>query len=364
MASVSGLFEHVSPFGFLWQLLKPLQQPSAEEKDTEKLLHRSQVAPMFREPYIIEGYRPTNTSFRYAFKAIFRWNNDVGNFWTHFVPFCIFVLWFVLEWRWRTDFTDPYFYPLACFWAGACSYTLFSSMAHLLGCVSYKVRTICFFLDYMGISLYTLGAGLMAYFYHLPLGSVFFEYKYPLLVYKVFLAVSATLVSALSRFYWQRYRFVIRVMAFFLPYITTLYPIGIRVVTICIPTGEDCVMETLFLHILNEILTFFIAFFFVTKIPERFAPGKFDYMFQSHQLFHVTAAVQTLLSLYMMPIDSTVRRQDLSKYDVIRPDFFSTFGMFGMAFVTSLFVVIVLGCLVMKNVLKSDSCTSSNTKTD
>ena len=352
MASLSGVFEHISPLGFVWQLLKPLQSPSASGKTANELLNRNQVPPMFREPYIIEGYRPTDTTFSYAFKAVFRWHNDVGNFWTHFIPFCIFVVLFILEWKSRTDFTDPYFYPLACLWAGSCCYTLFSSMAHLLGCVSYKVRTICFFVDYLGIAMYTLGGGIMAFFYHQNLGSALYGYKYPILAYYVILTVGVTLVTSLSRFYWHRYRFIIRVLAYFLPYVNTTYPIAVRVLTVCIPTGKDCVKETLFLHILNGLLTLLIAFFFVTKIPERFAPGKYDYTFQSHQLFHLTAATQTLVVFYMIPIDAALRREIQSQYDTIRPDFFTTFAMFGLAFLSSLVVVAVLGVLVVKDILK------------
>lgn len=351
-SSLSGLFEHISPLGFVWQLLKPLQPPSASGKKASELLHRNQVPPMFREPYIIKGYRPTDTTFSYAFKAIFRWHNDVGNFWTHFIPFCIFVIWFLLEWKWRTDFTDPYFYPLACLWAGSCCYTLFSSTAHLLGCVSYRVRTICFFLDYLGIAMYTIGGGIMAFFYHLSLGSVFYDYKYPILSYYVVLTICATLLTSLSRFYWYRYRFIIRVLAFFLPYVNTTYPIAIRMLTVCIPTRSDCVMETLFLHVINGMLVLLLSFFFVSKIPERFAPGKFDYVFQSHQLFHVSAAIETMVVFYMIPIDAAVRREIQSEYDAIRPDFFTTFGMFGIAFLGSLLVVVLLGGLVLKDILK------------
>ena len=352
MASLSGIFEHISPLGYVWQLLKPLQPPNMSGKKTNELLHRNDVPPMFREPFVIEGYRKTDTTFTYAFKAVFKWSNDAGNFWTHFIPFCIFILWFVLEWKWRIDFTDPYYYPLACLWAGACCYTLFSSTAHLLGCVSYKIRTICFFLDYLGIAMYTLGGGIMVYFYHLPFGSVFYGYKYPLLAYYVCLTIGATLITSLSRFYWHRYRFIIRVLAFFLPYVNTSYPIVIRLLTVCIPTGKECVVETLHLHVINEILIFFIAFFFVTKIPERFAPGKFDYIFQSHQLFHITAASQTLLIFYMMPIDTIARREGLSQYDAMQADFLTTFGVFGIAFVGSLVVVALLGVLVVKDILK------------
>ena len=30
---------------------------------------------------------------------------------------------------------------------------------------------------------------------------------------------------------------------------------------------------------------------FVIKIPEQYAPGKFDVIFQSHQLFHIMASI-------------------------------------------------------------------------
>ncbi|XP_041379376.1 heptahelical transmembrane protein 2-like [Gigantopelta aegis] len=41
-------------------------------------------------------------------------------------------------------------------------------------------------------------------------------------------------------------------------------------------------------YLLMYCLTLTTVFFFVSKIPERFSPGKFDYLFHSHQLFHVT----------------------------------------------------------------------------
>ena len=361
MAALSGVFEHLPPLGFVWQLIKPPSPAEEKEEDEFQLLHRSKVPPVYREPFILDGYRKTDTTFTYAFKAIFRWNNDVGNFWTHFIPFCIFFLWLPVEWTLRTDFTDPYFYPFACFWVGACAYSLFSSVAHLFGCVSFKVRSICFFFDYLGIALYTLGGGMVAYFYHLPQNSVLYQYKYPLLAYEVLLAVTATLVTGLSRFYWRRYRFVIRVLAFLLPYINTASPIGVRILTVCLPTGKECVMETLFHHIICEILTLVLTFFFISKIPERFAPGKFDYVFQSHQVFHVTAAVQTVLIFYMIPIETAVRREGLSKYEVIKPDLFTTFAMYGAAIVGCLVVVLTLSVLVMKEVLKPNK---SDIKTD
>ena len=335
-----------------WQLLKPLQTPKVEENTTHQLLHRNQVPPIFREPYIVEGYRKTDTNFAYACKSAFRWSNDIGNVWTHFIPFCIFFVWFFLEWKWRIDFTDPYYYPLACLWAGSCCYTLFSSTAHLLGCVSSKVRTICFFLDYLGIAIYLLGGGLTAFFYHLPLGSTILTYKYPLLTYNLIMAIGATLISGLSRFYWHRYRFVIRITTFLFPYFTTSYPNLIRVFIVCIPTGEDCTTDSAILGILREIITLLSVFFYITKIPERCAPGKFDYTFQSHQLFHVTSALQTFLLLYSIPIDAVTRREALTQFEAAAPDLLTTFGVFGVGTMGCLLIVIVLGSLVIRGSLK------------
>ena len=200
--------------------------------------------------------------------------------------------------------------------------------------------------------MYALGGGISAFFYHLSLGSNFYAYKYPVLAYYVILTMGATLLTSLSRFYWHRYRFIIRVLAFFLPYVNSTYPIAIRVLTVCIPTGKDCAMETLYLHFVSGLLILLLSFFFVTKIPERLAPGKFDYIFQSHQLFHLTAAAQIVVVLYMIPIDAVLRREIQSEYDEITPDFFTTFGVFGMAFLGSLVVVALLGVLVLKDILK------------
>ena len=353
--ALSGTFAQLSQLP--WLLFRPPQRPEgseAAEKKLHQLLHRNQVPPTFREPYIIGGYRETDTTFTYAFQSAFKWSNDVGNFWTHFIPLCIIVPWFFLEWKWRTDFTDPYFYPLACLWAGACCCTLFSSIAHLYRCVSYKVSSICFFLDYVGISMLILGGGLGAYFYHLPLGSTLFEYKYLLLMHNLLLVIGATIITGLSRFYWHRYRFAIRIATFLFPYLTTSYPNFIRIFIVCLPTGKDCTLDSILYYIFKEIFIFIAVFFYATKIPERYAPsGKFDYLFHSHQLFHIMASLQVFLLLYSAPIDAMSRKEALSQFEAtIWPNFLTTFGVFGIGAIGCLLTVIVLGYLVISGSLK------------
>ena len=353
MMTLSGTFAQFLQLP--WLLFKPLQGPEgseAAEKMVHQLLHRNQVPPIFREPYIIEGYRKPDTTFMYACKSAFRWSNDVGNFWTHFIPLCIFILWFVLEWKWRIDFTDPYFYPLACLWVGSFCCTLFSSIAHLLGCMSYKINSICFFLDYVGISALVLGGGIAAYFYCLPLGSTLLVYKYPLLTSNLLLVFGATLLTGLSRFYWYHYRFAIRIATFLFPYLTTSYPSFIHMLTTCLPTSKDCTVDNAFHYILKETIIFVAIFFYITKIPERYAPGKFDYVLHSHQFFHIMSALQMCFLLYSVPIDAISRRKALSQFEAITPDFLTTFGVFGIGTIGCLLIVIVLGSLVISGSLK------------
>lgn len=356
MMALSGAFAQISQLP--WLLFKPVHVPEGSEavnNKTQQLLHRNQVPPIFREPYIIEGYRRTGTTFIYACQSAFRWNNDAGNFWTHFIPMCVCTVWFILEWKWRIDFTNPYFYPLACLWAGACCCTLFSSIAHLLGCVSYKVSSICFFLDYVGISMLTMGGGITAYFYHLPLHSTLLAYKHPLLTFNLLLAICATLLTGLSKFYWHRYHFAIRIASFLFPYLNTSYPNFIRIFTMCLPTGKDCTMDSAFFYILKETIILVAVFFYITKIPERCAPGKFDYVLHSHQLFHVMTALQVFLLLYSIPIDAVTRKEALSRCEALTPDFWTTFGVFGIGTVGCLLIVIVLGSLVVQGNLKPNN---------
>ena len=95
-------------------------------------------------------------------------------------------------------------------------------------------------------------------------------------------------------------------------------------------------------------------FFFVSKIPERFAPGRFDYVGQSHQLFHVSAVVLTTSQMMMIPTDALVRRDTLSAWPDYRPDFSSTVLLYVLVQVCGLVCVGVFGLLVWARVLISN----------
>ena len=325
----------------------------ASQPSFKSLLSWDEVDPVYREPFILTGYRRPGTTYSQCLQYALVLHNEVGNFWTHFIPLLIWLVWLlylVLTWE---DFFQPFQYPLLCFWAGACSYALFSSIAHLFSCKSFMVRTLCFILDYLGIAMYALGGSISALFYMNPTVSPCFKYRVPILGIKVCLAVAATLIGGLSRFFWKDYRFAIRAGAYIPLYLSCVCPYFYRI-SLCWLKGTDCVPQTTFWHFLTMFLTFLLVFFFVTKIPERFMPGRFDYMFQSHQLFHVSAALSTCMQMHFIPMEIRSRSAALSAVEGATPSWETTFLPFVCAEVMGLLVVCVLGYLTWNGTLTTN----------
>ena len=314
--------------------------------------HRSQVPPPYREPFIVHGYRKSNASISECVRYALVWHNDVCNFWSHFLPVIVWVIWLYLL-SLSHDLSRPFYYPLLCFWLGACSYAVFSSTAHLFGCRSILVRTFCFMLDYLGISIYVAGGGIYSLHHQLPLSSSLYHYLFPLICVHLVASAAATLFSSLSRFFWLKQRFVIRAMAYSPAYSICIAPFYLRLLS-CATSGQDCLWGTLHLHLLSVFLTWALLFFFVTKIPERFSQGRFDIFPQSHTLFHILSAALTSVQMYVFPRDSEERKIEL--IERVSPSFewvvLPFLGMIGVG----LCVILFLTWLVVRGVLIPNRC--------
>jgi hypothetical protein len=316
------------------------------------LLRKDKVSSIFWEPHIVTGYRQTDTSFWQCIKYTLIIHNDWGNFWTHFIT-----LWLWLYWLYRVshtlDLTHPFWYPLLSLWAGGCAYVFFSSMAHAFGSKSIKVRQICFMVDYLGISLYGFGSCIASYFYEQPLGYTLFAYTRTFVLMYFLFSLLSTFLCCLTRFYWEKYRYVIRAGSFLFSYVGGYFPVLVRMIGPCYIGGEDCVDETIPIHFIAMALSFTIPFFFITKIPERFFPGKFDYFFQSHQVFHVCATMFTSVQYYLTIKDASLRKPYLMNSQVI-PDAYSTLYPFALVFVVGCSIVGVFSYFVINEVLISN----------
>ena len=323
------------------------------------LLHRERVSPVFWEPYIINGYRRTDTSLWQCFKYMFVLHNDLGNIWTHFIPLLIWLYWLYCL-SFQLDFTDPFWYPLLAIWIGGCSYVFCSSMAHAFGSKSIATREICFMIDYQGISMYTLGGGIAYYFYERPVGSWLCDHKWCFVGLYTSMSLSATLTASLTRFYWMNWRFWLRAGSYMFPYIFGYLPLLARFYT-CYSIGDQCLpADSLTLHNIAFVVSLIMVFFFISKIPEKMAPGRFDYFPQSHQLFHIMSSLLTTLQFYVLPMDATARRNELMKDSYYHPDVYSTLIPFLVVFIVGGLIVTVLGVLLVKGYLYSNLIASKS----
>ena len=298
----------------------------------------SQVSDWLREPYILSGYRPIGLSPVSCLKSILRWdNNEVVNFWTHFLPLVVWLYWLVISY---SDLSaDARYLPLLCYWFGGLSYTFFSSFAHLFNSISYKVRHLCFFMDYTGIALYEMGGNIASFYYYRPLNRPAFQYEYTYLGIGALLTVGVIPVTCLSRFYWRENRFIIRSLAYLQPF---LWSNSIIYILYLFPDGsEQFVHKNLSAHFAVLGFSILLIFFFSSKVPERFAAGKFDIIGSSHQWAHVCSATVTTIHLWLMRSDVDNRWHDLRTQSV-QPTFLTTvwlLGLCGLLMVTISFCI-------------------------
>ncbi len=317
------------------------------------LLRCDEIDAVYVEPFILSGYRRPGLSWWQCIKHAFVLHNDVGNFWTHFIPFLLWVWWLVAISVSEENFFQPYNYPLLCFWFGACSYALFSSLAHMFACKSFLVHTTCFIFDYLGIAMYALGANIGSLFYVSATSSPLLQNRTWVIWTEAMVAVTGFLTCSLSRFYWKKYRFVVRVGSYAIPYFFGVGPYAHRQ-ALCIFYGTDCVPQTFYFHMAAIVFANLLAFFFVTKIPERFFPGKFDYFFQSHQLFHVCAACLTSVQMYYTPMEMAIRRTVLIEVPGGQPTWQTTFLPFVCALMLGVGMTGCLGYLTYAGVLTTN----------
>ena len=308
---------------------------------------RSQVPAAYREPFIMSGYRKTNISLSECLAYTLVWHNDVCNFWSHFLPLLVWLPWLCLL-SLTHHLSQPFYYPLLCFWFGSCAYALFSSIAHLFGAKSHLVRNVCFMADYIGITIIYAGGGLYNLHHQLPLSSSLYDYLFPLVCLHLLACVVAALFGSLSRFFWFRQRFLVRALAFFPAYVICITPFTLRMLS-CASTGQDCIWPTIHLHFLSNSLTGIGVFFFVSKIPERLAPGRFDIFPHSHTLFHICAVAFTSIQMYIFPQDSEIRKTQL--LEKVSPSFMTLILPFLVMICVGLVQVLFLAFLLMRGVL-------------
>ncbi|XP_035474071.1 membrane progestin receptor beta isoform X2 [Scophthalmus maximus] len=267
----------------------------------------SQVPGLFREPFILSGYRPVRQDWRCYLLSVFQRHNESLNVWTHLLAGPVLLL------RWRANVgalgytLDAAFLPLSLFLVSACTSLFLSVAAHLLQSHSEHAHYFFFFMDYVGVAMYQYGSSLGHYFYtseaawrescvgplFLP-GAAFFGW----------LSCAAyCFAKARYRRPYPLRRKICQVIPATLSYLLGISPVVHRLLTVS--WTQEPAQPLLALQIASFLLC---ALFFSCPVPERFFPGRCDFVGQGHQIFHLFLSLCTVFQLEALFQDYARRR--------------------------------------------------------
>jgi len=165
-----------------------------------------------------------------------------------------------------------------------CIYSLLASVCfHMFGCVSQGVSERLLIIDFSGIGIYLeLSSFALAYYLFYCDTSVLIFWE---TVIGILFPVMAS-IPFLSVMHRRRtLRSGIFMMAGLIPTYLYLHYIFLH------GTGNQIAKSYLYHLIVALIQLAFAVFFFLSRIPERFWPGKFDYFLMSHSSWHLLTAM-------------------------------------------------------------------------
>ncbi|XP_054471815.1 membrane progestin receptor beta [Anoplopoma fimbria] len=275
------------------------------------------VPPLFRERFILSGYRPVGLPWRCYVLSLFQIHNETLNVWSHLLAAVCVALRFMAFTILRGGgpegqgfSADVSSLPLVLYALSAITYLSCSAVAHLLQSHSELSHYSMFLLDYVGVAVYQYGCAMALFLYSADtawtqsmLGQVFLPAAALLAWFSC-----ATCCYAKLRFRrpYPLHRKLCQVVPMGVAYLLDISPVAHRLATSSWTAGS-----ALPLHFLQVVLFLLSAFFFSCPVPERFCPGCYDIVGHGHQLFHVLLSLCTLVQQEALFQDFLWRRPAL-----------------------------------------------------
>nr|XP_022331480.1 membrane progestin receptor beta-like [Crassostrea virginica] len=268
-------------------------------------LHASKIPKALREPAIITGYRPVNRSWNYYLFSMFRLHNETFNVWSHLVGIVAIIL-VLLNLSDTYGFSgNKHLWPALTFGICAIITNLFSTVAHLFHSKSTTVHYTMFLLDYIGVTFYAFGSGVLAMYacstktfyeawsqYYLSTLVIACWFSYIVLCF-------AKCIYGEDPFNKSKKR--LQVGSVVILSVWLIAPLFERYKTCFMQNG--CSFSSLN-HITICILLFGLqAFFFGSHLPEKMFPGKCDILGQGHQIFHILSNLTQVTQIRAVVMD-------------------------------------------------------------
>ena len=275
-----------------------------------------QVPNQYEERYLVSGYRRPFSSFSDCIASIFRLNNETFNIWTHLLPLILFTFFIRRTFPtkiWPLSEMDSWYYPLLAEEISALASLLSSVVAHTFNCMTPRIRHTCFYIDYTAISMVGIGGACSTYYYLRPLNTEFFLFTMP----NVYIGlcsicnILAVYLCCMSRHNWAESKYLVRTLAFTLPFIAGHFPSFYRVLQ-CVLTGGDCTTGLLYI-VLGSTACLLAAILNSSRVPERYYSQTFDILGHSHQWMHITTTMGMFLHCWASHLDLEDRKDKMDE---------------------------------------------------
>ncbi|XP_009584425.1 PREDICTED: membrane progestin receptor gamma-B-like, partial [Fulmarus glacialis] len=126
-----------------------------------------------------------------------------------------------------------------------------------------------------------------------------------------------------------------RTLAFVYPYLFDSIPLFYRFYLCAV---ESCTEAAILVHYKHTVFAFLTCFIFASHLPERLAPGHFDYIGHSHQVFHVCGIISTHFQMEAIMMDMAEGHHRLLPTSLL-PSSLQTLGSMGICMAVSLAVI-------------------------
>lgn len=253
----------------------------------EECVTREETPELFCEPYICTGFRPTNRSYSYYAKSLFKKHNETINAWSHYMGAI-----YTLSWAFRLDFADPYSWPILTTIITSTLMFCASATAHLMHQKSHYCHMTCFLCDFAGISFNGFGAALMQTYICSPIW--YFRWFEPYLLPAIGLqSALCCLFNCLAQTMYKRPYPPMKRFLQFAPcgilWVFTNMPLFLPFIAPeTVDESNQQIVHVSYNYHLGHIVLFLVgAAFFALDFPQRFFPGKLDFIGQGHHLFHI-----------------------------------------------------------------------------
>ncbi|XP_069127104.1 membrane progestin receptor beta-like [Argopecten irradians] len=246
------------------------------------------VPEIFHVPHVETGFRTPHQPWSYYLYSFFQKHNECLNCWTHLLGMCLTLL-RASQFAERHDLIeDPHMWPLT---AGLIAMAIMYFCSTINHCFSSKSELVFYttaMIDYAGIGIFGVGGVVLHYHYCHDDALVTSWQRAAAVASSVAMGILMCLSCSVTMFIYEPpypfARTLWQISSALALYLLNSVPIVLRLLQY---GSGDIWHSSLDHHTQQMIWSAAAAFFFGADIPERFLPGRFDFVGHSHQIFHI-----------------------------------------------------------------------------